>query len=182
MPTKNKKAYRAYMREYMRRRYHEKMAEFREMLGGQCARCGSKKNLQFDHIDRRTKKNHRHVIGSLWNKPADVIEAELKKCQLLCADCHLIKSREEGDMPPASPHGAQRRYAAGCRCGKCVASQRAREEEQRRRSGVTKRPPRRHGTRTMYNTGCRCDACRSAQTLYMRDFRTRSSAARTSAP
>jgi len=61
-----------------------------EMLGGKCKSCGTTKNLQFDHIDPTTKS---FSIAKRY-RCKDVFE-EIKKCQLLCYECHLKKTSEE---------------------------------------------------------------------------------------
>ena len=83
---------RDYHREYAKRWYHERRAQYVEMLGGKCAECGATEELQFDHKDRKTKK---FAIGKLFTKAQEVVLEELKKCQLLCQPCHIEKSRPE---------------------------------------------------------------------------------------
>ena len=61
-----------------------------EMLGGKCKSCGTTKNLQFDHIDPTTKS---FSIAKKYRCP--VVFEEIKKCQLLCYECHLKKTSEE---------------------------------------------------------------------------------------
>ena len=61
-----------------------------EMLGGKCESCGTTKNLQFDHIDPTTKS---FSIAKKYMSP--VVFEEIKKCQLLCYECHLKKTSEE---------------------------------------------------------------------------------------
>ena len=61
----------------------------REYLGGKCVGCGTTENLQFDHIDRNLKEfNIAHKLDCKW----ETIKEELDKCQLLCYDCHILKS------------------------------------------------------------------------------------------
>jgi len=45
------------------------------MLGAECSNCGSKKNLQFDHLDPSKKE----FKVSLIDLPIDRLEAEVKK-------------------------------------------------------------------------------------------------------
>lgn len=61
------------------------------MLGGRCAACGSEAQLQFDHIDARSKSFEiaDRIAQYAWQRIVD----ELKKCQLLCFDCHVTKSK-----------------------------------------------------------------------------------------
>lgn len=57
---------------------------------GPCIQCGSKKQLEVDHINPRSKVSH-HV----WQWPEEKRAKELKKCQVLCKKCHIIKSNQE---------------------------------------------------------------------------------------
>jgi 5-methylcytosine-specific restriction endonuclease McrA len=44
----------AYMRTYIKARRKVRRARLIELLGGQCVRCGSTDELEFDHIDPET--------------------------------------------------------------------------------------------------------------------------------
>ena len=77
---------RAYQRQWMRDRRAEAVAAF----GGRCRQCGSVERLQFDHIDPATK-----TTNAIWAMGKAKREAELAKCQLLCAACHAAKTRAE---------------------------------------------------------------------------------------
>lgn len=67
-----------------------------------CEMCGYNANpvaLQFDHIDPDTK--YRNGKGKLVN-PSDlvlysqsIILEEIKKCRVLCANCHAIYTHDE---------------------------------------------------------------------------------------
>lgn len=87
MPYKN---YNPKMNEYMKARYARRRADAVELLGGECASCGSIDNLEFDHIDPEQKSFPigKAFSGWKWSR----IVAELDKCQLLCHDCHQVKS------------------------------------------------------------------------------------------
>lgn len=72
------------------RRYRTKAAAIK-YLGGKCINCGwcgNQAALQFHHIDPKKKE---FIIGNVANKSWDSIKNELKKCVLLCANCHTIK-------------------------------------------------------------------------------------------
>lgn len=61
-----------------------------------CAHCGNAdiRVLDFDHIDPKTKSfSIARAIGDItrWDK----ILEEIKKCQILCANCHKIKTAQE---------------------------------------------------------------------------------------
>lgn len=83
---------RDYHREYSRNYYHRRKNEYLKLLGGKCVRCGATENLQFDHIDRKTKL---FTLGRLLSKTKAAALEELKKCQILCFWCHVDKSKPE---------------------------------------------------------------------------------------
>lgn len=61
-----------------------------------CARCGTSdaRVLEFDHIDPATKSFSiaRGIASTLsWER----ILVEIAKCQILCANCHKIKTAQE---------------------------------------------------------------------------------------
>lgn len=77
-------------------RRQERKRRFMEMMGGCCARCGYAEHpaaLDFDHLDpsRKTSQIGR-MIGA--NAPDAAIIAELAACQLLCANCHRIRTHD----------------------------------------------------------------------------------------
>ena len=59
------------------------------VMGGKCQCCGydrSMRALHFHHIDESTKKFA--ISGNITRNWADVTE-ELKKCVLVCSNCHM---------------------------------------------------------------------------------------------
>ena len=78
--------------------------EYKDSSGAKCQFCGYDKcqnALHFHHIDPKTKKFA--VSDAISNGyPKEEIEAEIKKCVLVCANCHteihanLIKLDENG--------------------------------------------------------------------------------------
>ena len=60
-----------------------------DMLGGKCVGCGTTEKLQFDHIDRHKKA---FCISKHLASKIDKLIEEAEKCQLLCDDCHKIKT------------------------------------------------------------------------------------------
>ena len=108
-----------YMRKYMLDRYHRRMDQACIDLGGKCAQCGKTTDLEFDHIDR-TKKLF--TLGAEASGIAQAKwDAEVKKCQLLCADCHIAKSLGDWNPPRMRcTHGSITMYATHkCRCAEC---------------------------------------------------------------
>ncbi len=70
------------------RRFRAKAAAIK-YFGGKCTNCGWQGNqaaLQFHHKDPSKKD---FIIGNVANKNWDKIKLELKKCTLLCANCHM---------------------------------------------------------------------------------------------
>jgi 5-methylcytosine-specific restriction endonuclease McrA len=122
------------MREYMNRRYYQRREEAIAQLGGKCAQCGSIEGLEIDHIDRSAKSVN--VARILTHSRAKVAE-ELAKCQLLCADCHTLKSKSERYGKPETKHGSVWMYKKfGCRCDECVEASKSyyREYNAKRRA------------------------------------------------
>ena len=87
MPIEDKQGHAKRLREL----YAKKIQEYKTLLGGKCVICGVTENLEFDHIDPKTKSFNptRYVTGG---KPKDLIIEEFKKCQLLCYQCHKNKT------------------------------------------------------------------------------------------
>lgn len=83
---------RDYHRPYALKWYHKRRAEYIIELGGECAHCGATERLQFDHIDWRTKS---FPLGKLMSVTQEKARKEIKKCQLLCHPCHVIKNRQD---------------------------------------------------------------------------------------
>lgn len=105
------------MRNYMQQRYVQRMSMAKEYLGGKCIRCGSKNELELDHIDPKTKILS---IAEMWNKPLEVFWVEVRKCQLLCAPCHISKTKSDLGQPQEPLHGTiTRAKNYHCKCEAC---------------------------------------------------------------
>jgi len=107
-----RECYNEYMREYMKKRFHQKRAEMIAILGGVCVHCGTTEKLEFDHIFENTKS---WDIGKIWGHRKVI--AELKKIQLLCNSCHKKKSARYMSVD----HGGGLSGKDGCKCTKCKA-------------------------------------------------------------
>lgn len=70
--------------------------KLQQLLGGRCTKCGIEDSrlLDFDHIDPSKKTM---MISQSLHKPEEQILEELKNCQLLCPNCHRIKTLESKD-------------------------------------------------------------------------------------
>jgi hypothetical protein len=49
--------------------------------------------LEFDHIDRKTKRDN--IAQMITQREWPVILAEIEKCQVMCANCHRRKTWNE---------------------------------------------------------------------------------------
>ena len=61
-----------------------------DKLGGKCVECGSTELLQFDHINPLEKS---FTITSNFHRKD--LDEELAKCQLLCWECHMEKTKND---------------------------------------------------------------------------------------
>lgn len=90
-----------------------------DYLGGKCTICKKIEKLEFDHIDPDTKL----FAITKTNLSEERFWVEIKKCQLLCRECHIKKTKKEftGKKISEIPnHGTDNRYKHfGCRCDLC---------------------------------------------------------------
>jgi 5-methylcytosine-specific restriction endonuclease McrA len=65
-----------------------------EKLRKGCARCGYVEHaaaLDFDHLDSKTKVRD---ISKMHTVSIQKLKLEMNKCQVLCANCHRIKTHD----------------------------------------------------------------------------------------
>mgnify|MGYP003131805563 FL=1 len=72
------------------------MWKYNYLLGKSCEHCGESDMLkmQFDHKSEYEKHSN---ITNLLNGNLDKLKAEVKKCRVLCANCHQIKTLKENN-------------------------------------------------------------------------------------
>ena len=77
------------------RRHRNKIAGV-TLLGGKCIQCGEKNInvLQFHHKDPSKKD---FGVSSVINKSWKLVKKEILKCELLCANCHVLKHQDRED-------------------------------------------------------------------------------------
>lgn len=126
---------RRYHLEYMLKRYRLLKEEAIKILGGVCAVCGSKRKLEFDHIDPSKKS---FAISGLWSISKVKRFRELRKCQLLCYRCHKAKTSSERPQTNFLC-GTTSRYYQGCRCHLCKEAFNTYRREWRLRTGQTQK-------------------------------------------
>ncbi len=111
---RNKEKYNAYQKEYQLKRYHDRRRFAIEYLGGRCSSCLSELKLEIDHIEPKKKA---FSIGKMWSVAESTFIAELNKCQLLCSDCHLLKTKAQHNKTVR--HGEGLTGKRNCRCDLC---------------------------------------------------------------
>lgn len=114
----NRKDYNSYQASYHIKRYHRIRNEVLDLLGGKCAICGSKDNLELDHINPEEKK---FDCGKLLSVSMAKWDEEVKKLQILCKECHSVKSVKEAGyelVKGKDIHGTLSSYRY-CKCELC---------------------------------------------------------------
>jgi hypothetical protein len=128
------KSKKEYMREYMRKRYHDKRKKLIEELGGKCVSCGITENLHIDHIDsKRKKENGGFRAADVHSISEARLEQHKDNLQLLCEKCHKEKTQSNWDRSAPKPkHGTYWNYRRhGCRCKKCTDAYKTKLKEWR---------------------------------------------------
>ncbi len=118
------------MRIYMLKRYKERKKRALKFLGGCCKICSSQEKLEFDHADPKKKK---FTIAKFWSYSEKIFWDEVKKCQLLCKQCHVKKTAKY----MMAKHGTISRYVhrkKPCRCIKCTQAYKDWHAEYRKRN------------------------------------------------
>lgn len=83
-----------------KKRYTSSLVKRWKMMKG-CQMCGFKAEhsvqLDIDHIvPKRAKGNDRQAINTSWSIPR--LKKELSCCQVLCSNCHRLKTYRDGTM------------------------------------------------------------------------------------
>lgn len=116
MANKDKEKYKAYMKEYMLKKYKERREKAIDKLGGKCVKCGGTLELQFDHINPEEKS---FTIAKRSSINEEDFWKEIDKCQLLCGECHKLKTLTDMGMKQAKGfHGTLSTYRY-CKCDLC---------------------------------------------------------------
>lgn len=163
------------VREYHRKYYNLRRERMIKWLGGECARCGSQDNLQFDHKDPANKEREFKEMLVIPDNMNDEQREEWSKAQLLCEPCHVEKSVDEKeDFTHGTIYAWMRK---GCRCVECLPAWRKwhdKRNAKRRKSDSSRGPynlPASCGTAKKYKRGCRCDDCKAANAAKARAYR-----------
>ena len=90
---RNRSAILARSRTYLKTRTWVRRMQAIEYKGGKCVDCGYYQNLaalEFDHTGTKTYKISTLLPNSAWSK----IQKELDVCDLVCSNCHSIRTSE----------------------------------------------------------------------------------------
>ena len=95
MPYKDPLKNQAYQREWQRKRHIRDKKIAVDMLGGKCVRCEIDNIivLQFDHIKPVLRKEPQGSVFMVRQIVAGKVD--LSTLQVLCANCHAIKTYKE---------------------------------------------------------------------------------------
>ncbi len=93
---KYNKDYQSRKRVQNKTRRDAHKAKALEYLGGKCLDCGNNDHrvLVFDHLNDKVD-NVSRLLGKKW----DTVQKELDKCELVCANCHKIRTDERIPSP-----------------------------------------------------------------------------------
>ena len=90
-----------FSRAYLSRRYTERkhwLASIKVASGClDCKLSGPAEALTFDHVQGEKKFD----VGPSWNQSRAALEAEVAKCEVVCANCHAIRTAKRLGNDPA---------------------------------------------------------------------------------
>lgn len=133
VPIKDPEERRAYFREYSRKRYADpvkrviiiervgranaaRRVTFRERIqlikSQPCADCGGTFDpvcMDFDHLDPTAKEFNISEAAASGNVGWERIEAEIAKCEVVCANCHRLRSKNRGRKGVTAGFSARQR-------------------------------------------------------------------------
>ena len=58
--------------------------------------------FEFDHVNRALKRGREFMVSRLISRaPLSVVQREVELCELVCSNCHQIKTRRNKDWTPS---------------------------------------------------------------------------------
>lgn len=161
-------------------RYRIFMDELIARFGGVCVQCDATDQLEFDHVDWRTKE---FTIASNWAmRDRTKFELELLKCQLLCSHCHEQKTqidKQEMGLVGFTHGNLYAWMKMKCECEACAIAKKEwhkkRNADRRKKADDTsgrgryQTGPAEHGTARRYKQGCKCDDCKAANSRKVKE-------------
>lgn len=91
--------------EYQRRRRQENQAYINDLKSAPCTDCGRGYPpyvMDFDHV--RGAKHKR--LAQLTGGSRQAIDAEIAKCELVCSNCHRIRTHTRLESPASGGNGS----------------------------------------------------------------------------
>lgn len=83
---------RAYSRDYMRRREREGREHINRAKDRPCADCGVRYESHVMTFDHRPGEGKLFSIGARAGRSISVLDAEIAKCDVVCANCHAART------------------------------------------------------------------------------------------
>lgn len=103
MPYSDKELQKKFQREHLRKKRIVVRERAIACLGGKCGHCGIDdiRVLQIDHIKAIQRGSNGIKYCATYQTMLQIIRGELlDQVQLLCANCHMIKTYEERKTYP----------------------------------------------------------------------------------
>lgn len=168
---KDDPTWKASTRNRQRRKRHKMKKLLVAALGGKCIRCGFSEHifaLEFDHLDPISKQcDPSYLISSSTYKAAyDYITAN---CQLLCANCHALKTVAYADNLRGTNISDTTSEKALFKNPDLAEPEDIEAQKQQLYDILNPRPVE-HGTTRMFGQGCRCVACREITNTKAREY------------
>jgi len=79
----------------LRERRKETKRTLVDYKGGCCMDCHNSFPLECFHFDHRDPFTKLFDIGAKMNRPMELLKAEVDKCDLVCANCHAIRTASD---------------------------------------------------------------------------------------
>lgn len=98
--TREKNGRKAYMKHYLKAAIQRNKAFVRSLKDVPCADCGGRFPyfvMDFDHLTDKKFAIARRVNTAT---SLECLKAEIAKCQVVCANCHRIRTYGRGDHDP----------------------------------------------------------------------------------
>lgn len=137
--------YNAHMRKYMRDRHRARKDYFAEKAGRRCAACARPVGLNFEFDHKNPDDKSFSMSLNLSKLSIKKLEAEFRKCQVLCTQCHREKTRNDHarlrGVKPHWEHGTLSGYRY-CKCPECKKAKSAYSREYNRRNPRARATPK----------------------------------------
>jgi len=93
--------------DYRKNRRAVRIAQLEELKKAPCVDCGGtfpSVAMDFDHVNGEKKMTISRMLRSSDSRWEDIL-AEVAKCDLVCANCHRVRTAKRGDSRPYQYRG-----------------------------------------------------------------------------